>query len=91
MKLAVYQALVARLESQGTLRVGGREYAVSGLSWMDREISTSALSPGQVGWDWFALQLDDERRREIRGDHRVRKAIGEARIEDDRQPARRRA
>ena len=26
---------------------------------MDREWSTSALSPGQVGWDWFALQLDD--------------------------------
>ena len=26
---------------------------------MDHEYSTSALSPEQVGWDWFALQLDD--------------------------------
>ena len=26
---------------------------------MDHEFSTSALAPDQVGWDWFALQLDD--------------------------------
>ena len=26
---------------------------------MDREWSTSALGAGQVGWDWFALQLSD--------------------------------
>jgi predicted secreted hydrolase len=41
------------------LRIGATERAVSGFSWMDREISTSALSKGQVGWDWFALQMDD--------------------------------
>jgi predicted secreted hydrolase len=28
---------------------------------MDREWSTSALGPDLVGWDWFALQLDDGR------------------------------
>jgi predicted secreted hydrolase len=32
---------------------------VEGLAWMDREWSTSALAPGQVGWDWLALQLSD--------------------------------
>lgn len=48
-----------RLETEGTLTIGQKAYAVSGSSWMDREISTSALSEGQVGWDWFALQLDD--------------------------------
>jgi len=32
---------------------------VTGLSWMDREWSTSALGSNQVGWDWFALHLDD--------------------------------
>ena len=48
-----------RLESQGTVSIDGSSYEVSGLSWLDREISTSALSKGQVGWDWFALQLDD--------------------------------
>jgi predicted secreted hydrolase len=26
---------------------------------MDHEFSTSALAADQVGWDWFALQLDD--------------------------------
>jgi predicted secreted hydrolase len=26
---------------------------------MDHEWSTSALAADQVGWDWFALQLDD--------------------------------
>jgi predicted secreted hydrolase len=26
---------------------------------MDHEFSTSALSDGQVGWDWFSIQLDD--------------------------------
>ena len=28
---------------------------------MDHEFSTSALSQGQVGWDWFSIQLDDGR------------------------------
>jgi len=26
---------------------------------MDHEFSTSALAEGQVGWDWFSIQLDD--------------------------------
>lgn len=37
----------------------GQTIAVSGLSWKDHEYSTSALSPGAVGWDWFSLQLDN--------------------------------
>ena len=41
------------------IRIGARDYRVSGLSWLDREWSTSALAPDQVGWDWFALQLSD--------------------------------
>lgn len=28
---------------------------------MDREFSTSHLGEGQVGWDWFSLNLDDGR------------------------------
>jgi predicted secreted hydrolase len=48
-----------RLASSGTVEVGGVAYAVSGASWMDHEFSTGALSADQVGWDWFALQLDD--------------------------------
>jgi len=58
---ASYYYSVPRLATGGTVRVGGQTYRVAGSSWLDREWSTSALEPGQVGWDWFALQLDDGR------------------------------
>ena len=50
---------LTRLQTAGTVIVDGDSFQVSGLSWMDHEFSTSALSAGQVGWDWFSLQLDD--------------------------------
>ena len=40
---------------------GAETLEVSGLAWMDREWSTSALGRSLVGWDWLALQLDDGR------------------------------
>lgn len=49
---------LTRMPSRGTIRVDGREFAVDGLSWMDHEFGTSFLEPEQIGWDWFALQLD---------------------------------
>jgi predicted secreted hydrolase len=52
---------IPRLATEGTVEVGGRTLPVSGLSWLDREWSTSALGPDQEGWDWFALQLSDGR------------------------------
>ena len=58
---ASYYYSLTRLETRGTVSIDGKIYTVSGLSWMDREWSTSALEPGQVGWDWFALQLSDRR------------------------------
>jgi predicted secreted hydrolase len=58
---ASYYYSLTRLATGGTLRIGAHTYTVSGLSWMDREWSTSALEPGQSGWDWFALQLSDGR------------------------------
>ena len=48
-----------RLLANGTVTVDGKSYPVTGLSWMDHEYSTSALSDGQIGWDWFSIQLDD--------------------------------
>jgi predicted secreted hydrolase len=48
-----------RLLAEGTIMVDGKTFPVTGLSWMDHEYSTSALSDGQIGWDWFSLQLDD--------------------------------
>jgi len=48
-----------RLETEGTIQIKQEKYEVEGLSWMDHEFSTSALSGDQVGWDWFGFQLDN--------------------------------
>lgn len=58
---ASYYYSLTRMETVGTVTVGGETAAVTGLSWLDREWSTSALGADQAGWDWFALQLDDGR------------------------------
>lgn len=58
---ASYYFSQTRLETSGSVSVRGREYEVEGLSWLDREWSTSALGAEQEGWDWFSLQLDDGR------------------------------
>lgn len=58
---ASYYYSVTRLATRGSLRVTGRAFDVTGLSWLDREWSSSALAADQSGWDWFALQLDDGR------------------------------
>lgn len=58
---ASYYYSFTRLPVSGAVRVGGMTHQVRGLGWMDREWSTSALGENQVGWDWFALHLDDGR------------------------------
>jgi predicted secreted hydrolase len=56
---ASYYYSHTRMPTRGTVILGADTLRVAGLSWLDREWSTSALSDGQVGWDWFALQLDN--------------------------------
>jgi predicted secreted hydrolase len=56
---ASYYYSIPRLATSGRLQIGDREYPVDGLSWLDREWGSSALSREQAGWDWFALQLAD--------------------------------
>ncbi len=56
---ASYYYSIPRLATRGTLQVAGVEHQVQGLSWLDREWSSSALGPEQAGWDWFSLQLAD--------------------------------
>lgn len=56
---ASYYYSFTRLRTTGTVRIDGQPFRVAGQSWLDREWSTSALSARQVGWDWFALQLDN--------------------------------
>ena len=57
---ASYYYSYTHLQTHGTLRTGNNRYAVSGLSWMDREWGTSSLARDQSGWDWIALQLSDD-------------------------------
>ena len=56
---ASYYYSFTRLGTTGSIRVGDDTYQVDGHSWLDHEWSTSALEADQVGWDWFALQLED--------------------------------
>ncbi len=58
---ASYYYSLTRMPTRGTIRAGAETSDVSGLSWMDREWSTSSLGANAVGWDWFAVQLSDGR------------------------------
>lgn len=58
---ASYYYSVTRMKTRGTLVVGGQRYQVEGLSWMDHEFSSNALSASQSGWDWLALTRADGR------------------------------
>jgi predicted secreted hydrolase len=58
---ASYYYSIPRLATRGRLRLDDAAFEVAGLSWLDREWSTSALAPDQEGWDWFALQFADGR------------------------------
>ncbi|MET0851635.1 MAG: lipocalin-like domain-containing protein [Candidatus Rokuibacteriota bacterium] len=52
---------LTRLSARGTVQAGAERVEVEGQAWMDREWSSNALAADLVGWDWFALQLDDGR------------------------------
>lgn len=56
---ASYYYSLTRMQTAGTLTLGTEQHRVSGLSWLDREWSTSSLSAGQSGWDWLSLQFDN--------------------------------
>ncbi len=59
---ASYYYAQTRMATTGTVTLpDGEAVPVEGLTWLDREWSTSALGDNQVGWDWFALHLDDGR------------------------------
>ena len=59
---ASYYYAQTRMATTGTVTLpDGEAVPVEGLTWLDREWSTSALGPDQVGWDWFALHLEDGR------------------------------
>jgi predicted secreted hydrolase len=50
-----------RLRTSGQVTLDGKTLAVTGQSWMDKEFGSNQLDAHQVGWDWFSLQLNDQR------------------------------
>jgi predicted secreted hydrolase len=52
---------LTRLQTTGTLTFEGETFTVTGASWMDHEFGSNQLTEDQQGWDWFSLQLDDNR------------------------------
>lgn len=62
-----------RLKTAGTLTLGTETFRVTGASWMDHEFGSADLSADLVGWDWFSIQLADNRELMI---YRLRRADG---------------
>lgn len=58
---ASYYYSQTRLKTDGIISISDQKFNVTGISWLDREWSTSALSKNQTGWDWFSLQSKDGR------------------------------
>jgi predicted secreted hydrolase len=56
---ASYYYSLPHLPTSGTLSIGKENFSVTGVSWMDHEFGSDHLTPGVVGWDWFALHLPD--------------------------------
>ncbi len=50
---------ITRLAARGTMTEGNRRTPLSGTAWFDHEWGPGVLPASAVGWDWFALQLDD--------------------------------
>lgn len=58
---ASYYYSLTRLKTTGSVTVFGQTKHVSGESWMDHEWFSSILGADYSGWDWFSIQLDDNR------------------------------
>lgn len=58
---ASYYVSFTRMLTQGKLRINGDTLTVTGTSWFDHEWGTTSLGANAAGWDWFSVQLDDNR------------------------------
>ena len=64
-----------RLATTGKLTIDNESFDVTGTSWMDHEFGSADLGKDMVGWDWFSLQLDDQRELML---YRLRRTDGSA-------------
>lgn len=58
---ASYYVSFTRMPTQGTVRINGETFTVTGTSWFDHEWGTTGLGADAAGWDWFSIQLSDNR------------------------------
>jgi predicted secreted hydrolase len=56
---ASYYYSQTRLPTAGSLTIAGEKFDITGITWMDHEFSSDALSSQQSGWDWMGLSLDN--------------------------------
>lgn len=57
---ASYYYSLTNQHTHGTVTTPRGTFAVSGSSWKDHEWSSSVLPEGGLGWDWFALKLNNQ-------------------------------
>lgn len=58
---ASYYTSFSRLKGEGDLFEQGVSKKLFASAWFDHEVTSSELSRGTIGWDWFSLQLKDGR------------------------------
>ncbi len=49
-----------RLAASGSLRWKNADFQVTGTAWMDHEFFTEPPDNTLIGWDWFAIQLENQ-------------------------------
>ncbi|KHT63085.1 ABC transporter [Photobacterium gaetbulicola] len=57
--IASYYFSAPFLQIDGRIELDGQRFEVTGEAWFDREWSSRGLADNQLGWDWFAIHLDD--------------------------------
>src|ERR1700685_2377186 len=63
-----------RLRAAGELSQKANSYKVDGLAWMDHEFFTQTIDNTLAGWDWFAVQLNNNEELML---YRLRRKSGE--------------
>lgn len=56
---ASYYYSEPHLQVSGAVSYQGKDIAVTGTAWLDREWSSEYLDPDAAGWDWISASLDD--------------------------------
>lgn len=55
----VYQYSIPTLDTKGSIKIDGKDYFVSGPSWLDRQWQKQSLGPPKGQWTWMDLNLSN--------------------------------